>query len=48
MCPLSREFSMILKINEYSDYLEDTEWKSKRPLNIINSTYSDLLEDSEW
>jgi len=48
MCPFSREFLIVAKSQEYSDLLEDTEWKESFNLNMITSSYSDLLEDTEW
>ena len=48
MCPFSKEFSLLAKTFEYSDYLEDSDWKFQR-YNLVNaSCYSDLLEDTEW
>ena len=48
MCPFSKEFSLLAKTFEYSDYLEDSDWKFQK-YNLINASgYSDLLEDTEW
>ncbi len=48
MCPFSKEFSLLAKTFEYSDYLEDSDWKFQK-YNLVNaSNYSDLLEDTEW
>ena len=47
MCPFSKEFSLLAKTFEYSDYLEDSDWKFQK-YNLVNaSCYSDLLEDTE-
>ena len=49
MCPFSKEFSLLAKTYEYSDYLEDSDWKSQKKINLVNALgYSDLLEDTEW
>ena len=48
MCPFSKEFSLLAKTFEYSDYLEDSDWKFQK-YNLLNAHgYSDLLEDTEW
>ena len=48
MCPFSKEFSLLAKTFEYSDYLEDSDWKFQK-YNLVNASgYSDLLEDTEW
>ena len=48
MCPYSKEFSLLAKTFEYSDYLEDSEWRFSKTFISKNTSYSDLLEDTEW
>ena len=48
MCPFSKEFSLLAKTYEYSDYLEDSDWKFQKYKLVNVLGYSDLLEDTEW
>tara|TARA_Y100001968_G_scaffold81819_1_gene72907 strand:- start:51 stop:212 length:162 start_codon:yes stop_codon:yes gene_type:complete len=52
MTSLVNEFMQIAQ--NYSDLLEDTEWRAANLLSYIpvgpnqDSSYSDLLEDTDW
>ncbi|WP_320664586.1 hypothetical protein [Prochlorococcus sp. MIT 1223] len=48
MHPFTREFFQLIKINEYSDLLEDTDWGIKNLNKVVSPLYSDLLEDTDW
>ena len=48
MCPFSKEFFLLAKTFQYSDHLEDSDWKFQNYDLINASGYSDLLEDTEW
>ncbi len=47
MFTVSKELLILLRTNEYSDYLEDKDWNSSPNRLLLTNTYSDLVEDSE-
>ena len=48
MHPFTREFFQLSKTYEYSDLLEDTDWRLPRINSLVAPFYSELLEDTEW
>ena len=48
MHPFAQEFSQLKKSLEYSDLLEDSEWRGQDSIPLSPPIYSELLEDTDW